>query len=183
VNSNAIGIMSFTCELSGEPLQTIIAADGSSSSIVVTPSGHLCQRRLLLQKLAANGGHDPWDATRPLREDEVIELRCMVPPVIMAPRSPAKSVQVTLQHLQQDYDAVLLELFDTRKLLAETREELSQALYQNDAAVRVVWKIIIVEWWHRDMLDMIFGFCSRLFFCNNNRWLAWPRNGIKLGRP
>lgn len=137
--------MSFTCELSGEPLQTLIAAaDGSSSSsIVVTPSGHLCQRRLLLQKLASNGGYDPWDTTRPLREDELIELRLpttsATPLVVMAPRSATKSVQVTLQHLQQDYDAVILELFDTRKLLAETREELSQALYQNDAAIRVVW--------------------------------------------
>eukprot|EP00957_Ditylum_brightwellii_P051369 3895806-Ditylum_brightwellii.AAC.1 len=43
--------------------------------------------------------------------------------------------------LQTEYDAVLLELFDTRRALEETRRELSQALYQNDAAVRVVARL------------------------------------------
>jgi len=34
-----------------------------------------------------------------------------------------------------------LELFDTRKALEETRRELSQSLYQNDAAVRVIARL------------------------------------------
>jgi len=36
---------------------------------------------------------------------------------------------------------VLLELYDTRKTLEETRRELSTALYQNDAAVRVIARV------------------------------------------
>ena len=43
--------------------------------------------------------------------------------------------------MQQEHDALLLELYDTRKALEETRMELSQALYQNDAAVRVVARL------------------------------------------
>lgn len=35
----------------------------------------------------------------------------------------------------------MLELFDTRKALEETRKELSVALYQNDAAVRVIARV------------------------------------------
>jgi pre-mRNA-processing factor 19 len=35
----------------------------------------------------------------------------------------------------------LLELYDTRKALEETRRELSTALYQNDAAVRVIARV------------------------------------------
>lgn len=36
---------------------------------------------------------------------------------------------------------MLLELYDTRKALEETRRELSTALYQNDAAVRVIARV------------------------------------------
>jgi pre-mRNA-processing factor 19 len=43
--------------------------------------------------------------------------------------------------LQSEYDVVLLELHDTRVSLEETRRELSSALYQNDAAVRVVARL------------------------------------------
>jgi pre-mRNA-processing factor 19 len=158
-----VSAMSFTCELSGEPLQSI----SHGTSIVVTPSGHICQRRLLLPKLAANGGTDPWDASRPLHEDELIELQTSrTVPKIMAPRSNDKSVQVTLLHLQQDYDAVLLELFDTRQLLAATREELSQALYQNDAAVRVVARMAA----ERDQARSAF-----------NEWDKTTTNGPTIG--
>ena len=41
----------------------------------------------------------------------------------------------------KEYEAFVLELFDTRKALEETRKELSHALYQNDAAVRVVARL------------------------------------------
>lgn len=43
--------------------------------------------------------------------------------------------------LQGEFDSVLLELYDTRKALEETRRELSTALYQNDAAVRVIARV------------------------------------------
>jgi pre-mRNA-processing factor 19 len=46
-----------------------------------------------------------------------------------------------LEILQREFDAVLLELYDTRKALEETRRELSTALYQNDAAVRVIARV------------------------------------------
>jgi len=45
--------------------------------------------------------------------------------------------------LQKEHDALLLELFDARQALEETRRELSQALYQNDAAVRVISRLVM----------------------------------------
>lgn len=42
---------------------------------------------------------------------------------------------------------MVLELFDTRKALQETKEELTHALYQNDAAVRVIARVVM----ERDM--------------------------------
>ena len=128
--------MSLTCELSGEPLTT------ADSEIVVTPSGHACIKRLLLSKLAENGGQDPFEEeeSRPLTEDELITLN--IASKVMPPRPNAvSSFPSLLTQFQNEYDALILELFDTRKALEETRKELSQALYQNDAAVRVVARL------------------------------------------
>jgi pre-mRNA-processing factor 19 len=134
--------MSFTCEISGQPLSGVTDDD-----IVVTPSGHVCLKRLLLTKLTENGGMDPFETIRerPLSEDQLVTLSASaatrmhksVPP----PRPSVTSLPALLQLLQQEYDAIMLELFDTRKELQETRRELSQALYQNDAAVRVVARL------------------------------------------
>lgn len=130
--------MSLQCAISGEPL-----TPNNAEEVVVTPSGHLCFKRLLLTKLSENGGVDPFsDSDRPLSEDQLVPLqisknRTNMPP----PPSSVSSFSGTLQQISKEYDAVLLELFDTRKALQETRRELSQALYQNDAAIRVIARL------------------------------------------
>ena len=116
-----------TCELSGE----VIVEDG-----VVTPSGHVCSRRILLQKFQENGGLDPFTEA-PLSENDLIELKTST----RIPPRTASSFPSLLKQLQEEYDAVLLELIDTRAALQETRQELSTALYQNDAAIRVIARL------------------------------------------
>ncbi|KAL3917639.1 MAG: hypothetical protein SGILL_004619 [Bacillariaceae sp.] len=133
--------MSLTCEISGEPL------GASQEEIVVTPSGHVCIKRLLLTKLAENGGVDPFEAIRelPLSEDQLVTLAKASGGAAASagapPRPQATSLPNLLHLMQKEYDALVLELFDTRKALEDTRRELSQALYQNDAAVRVVARL------------------------------------------
>lgn len=129
--------MSFVCEISGEPL----LSDGDDV-VVVTPSGHVCWKRFILRELSESPGKDPFEPNRPLTEDMLIPLHKV--PSIVPPRHPkaaTTSFHGMLQNVASEYDAILLELFDTRKLLEETRQELSQALYQNDAAVRVVARL------------------------------------------
>ena len=46
-----------------------------------------------------------------------------------------------LDMLKKEHDALVLEHVDTRKVLEETRRELSQQLYRNDAAIRVLARI------------------------------------------
>ncbi|KAL9182615.1 hypothetical protein ACHAXT_013267 [Thalassiosira profunda] len=126
----------FVCALTGlSPLTDPVA----------TPSGHVCSRKLLLQKLGENGGVDPFDASgaRRLDESALIELSTSGGGGNAAPPRPprATSLPALLGMLQHEFDAVLLELYDTRKALEETRRELSSALYQNDAAVRVVARL------------------------------------------
>ena len=57
----------FTCALTGQSPLT---------DAIVTPSGYICSRKLLLTKLAENGGVDPFDSTgvRQLDESSFIEL-------------------------------------------------------------------------------------------------------------
>jgi len=130
--------MSLVCEISGEPL-----LGKSDDEIVVTPSGHICIKRLLLTKLTENGGMDPFETTRelPLSEDQLVILQLGNSSSGAPPRPQATSMPNLLGLIQKEYDALVLELFDTRKALTETRRELSQALYQNDAAIRVVARI------------------------------------------
>ena len=125
--------MASTCEISGESLAT------TKEEVVVTPSGHTCIKRLLLAKLSENGGMDPFETMRqlPLSEDQLITLQ-RTSNQVAPPRPQATSLPNLLQLMQSEYDALVLELFDTRMALEDTRRELSQALYQNDAAVRVI---------------------------------------------
>ena len=126
---------SFICALSG--LSQI-------TDPVVTPSGYIVSRKLLLTKLAENGGVDPWSSSTRLDEGSLIELNTGSggSSNVVPPRPPkATSLPNLLSMLQSEYDVVLLELHDTRVALEETRRELSSALYQNDAAVRVVARL------------------------------------------
>lgn len=130
--------MSLLCALSGEPLTS-----DTADEIVVTPSGHICLKRLILTKLSENEGVDPFsDSARPLSEGDLVALQISKKKASMPPPpSSASSFSGTLQRLAKEYDSIVLELYDTRKVLQETRRELSQALYQNDAAIRVVARL------------------------------------------
>ncbi|KAL7556355.1 hypothetical protein ACA910_006283 [Epithemia clementina (nom. ined.)] len=139
--------MALQCDLSGEILAT------SSDDVVVTPSGHICLKRLLLSRLAENRGMDPFHEDRPLSEDELVTLKLSKPMVVPPRTNQTTSMCGLLKALQNEYDALVLELFDTRKALEETRRELSQALYQNDAAMRVVARIAMERDQARQLLE------------------------------
>eukprot|EP00577_Skeletonema_sp_RCC1716_P007424 CAMPEP_0113419212 /NCGR_PEP_ID=MMETSP0013_2-20120614/26647_1 /TAXON_ID=2843 ORGANISM="Skeletonema costatum, Strain 1716" /NCGR_SAMPLE_ID=MMETSP0013_2 /ASSEMBLY_ACC=CAM_ASM_000158 /LENGTH=597 /DNA_ID=CAMNT_0000306555 /DNA_START=26 /DNA_END=1819 /DNA_ORIENTATION=+ /assembly_acc=CAM_ASM_000158 len=131
--SNSNASQTFTCALTGlTPL----------TDAVVTPSGYICSRKLLLTKLSENGGMDPFDTSRTLDESTLVDLTSS-DSAVAPPRPPtATSLPSLLTQISTEFDTVLLELYDTRKSLEETRRELSSALYQNDAAVRVVARLV-----------------------------------------
>merc|ERR1711862_229686 len=93
-------------------------------------------------------GTNQEEQQKQLNEDELISInnnnnnKPSVITVATAPRlSTHTSFTSLLTSINNEYDALVLELFDTRKVLQETRKELSQALYQNDAAVRVIARV------------------------------------------
>ena len=89
--------------------------------------------------MADNGGSDPFTG-QPLDEGQLITLASQGENVI-PPRPSASSMPELLKLLNLEYSNLVLELFDARQLLEETRKELSQSLYQNDAAVRVIARL------------------------------------------
>lgn len=104
--------------------------------------GNVFEKRVLLSLLTTNGGTCPITKA-PLTEDDLIDI-------VPAPRStvPAAPTSVSgagfgglLASMQTEWDALMVETFNLKSALEETRRELSQALYQNDAAVRVIARL------------------------------------------
>jgi pre-mRNA-processing factor 19 len=72
------------------------------------------------------------------------------------PRPPnLTSLPSLLKAFQDEWDALVLEAYNTKEQLARSREELATALYQHDAAVRVIARLTKERDEARDALSKI----------------------------
>lgn len=120
--------MSLLCSLSNEVPE---------HPVISPRSGHVFERRLIEKYLAENGT-DPIDQ-QPLAPEELIELKTS--PFVRPKPPSATSIPAILKMLQDEWDAVMLQSFTLRQQLQTARQELSHALYQHDAACRVIARL------------------------------------------
>ncbi|GAW11873.1 hypothetical protein ANO14919_012260 [Xylariales sp. No.14919] len=130
------------CALSGEAPQ---------EPVVSKLSGSVFEKRLI-EKYIEENGKDPVSG-----EDLALEDLLPVKSArIVRPRPPTlTSIPALLSTFQNEWDALALETYNLNEQLARTREELATALYQHDAAVRVIARLTRERDEARDALSRV----------------------------
>ena len=120
-------------------------------SMLTLPPGNVFEKRLIETYVAENG-KDPVTGEG-LTTEDLIELKSNR---IVRPRPPTlTSIPSLLSVFQNEWDALALESYTLRQQLAQTRQELSTALYQHDAAVRVIGRLTKERDEARDALSKV----------------------------
>lgn len=111
----------------------------------VSPSGHIFERTLI-EKYVKETGENPI-TKQPLSVEDLIPIKTDFASngsaIAIKPRATAHaSIPGLLQTFHDEYDALMLELFETRKRLGESERELASMAYQVDAANRTVARLV-----------------------------------------
>lgn len=117
------------CSISGEVPQEPVAS---------RKSGHLYEKRLILKHLQTDG-RDPVTG-EDLDPADLIELQ--VNKTVRPRPLTATSIPGMLTLFQNEWDELMLETYALKQSLATTRQELAQALYEHDAACRVIARLV-----------------------------------------
>jgi len=118
----------FVCGISGETVE---------EPVVSQVSGTVYEKRLIHKWIQENGTDPVNDAQ--LDIDQLIEVK---PECLVKPKAPNHtSIPAILKALQDEWDSVMANSYSIRQTLTTTRQELSHALYQHDAACRVIARL------------------------------------------
>ena len=101
-------------------------------------SGHVFERSIILRQINETG-------QCPLTGADLLEadLQDIQVAKVAQPRlAEVNSVPAAIGMLQAEWDSQVLESYQIRKRLDDTRKELAHALYQHEAACRVIARLI-----------------------------------------
>lgn len=106
--------------------------------VVSLKSGHVFEKSLIEKHLQVTGTCPVTGEE--LRREDLMELKTNQ---TIQPRPPtATSIPGLIQLFQNEWDTVMLETHTLNKHLDSVRQELAHALYQHDAACRVIARLI-----------------------------------------
>ena len=106
---------------------------------VISKKGGFLFERSVVEKLILENGTCPVSG-EPLTVDDLLVVQSNK---AVRPRNTATaSIPGMLATFQNEWDEVMLEVFSLKQHLDSTRQELSQALYQHDAACRVIARLM-----------------------------------------
>uniref|UniRef100_A0A0G4GH23 Pre-mRNA-processing factor 19 n=1 Tax=Chromera velia CCMP2878 TaxID=1169474 RepID=A0A0G4GH23_9ALVE len=120
--------MALVCAISGQPPE----------EPVFSPTGYIFEKRLI-EKHLANSPTCPLTGEE-LTSEQLLPVRSSknVKPRPMA----ANSIPGLLQLFQTEWDSTMIETFQLKTQLEQSRSQLSHTLYQHDAACRVIARVI-----------------------------------------
>merc|ERR1712107_634437 len=101
-------------------------------------TGHVYERRLITKHIESVG-------TCPVTKEQLTinDLLDMKANKVVKPRpASATSIPGMLTLLQSEWDALMTETYELKTHLDTTRKQLSHALYQHDAACRVIARLL-----------------------------------------
>jgi hypothetical protein len=99
--------------------------------------GNVFERRLIETYISENGT-DPVTG-EDLTVEDLVDLKQAR---VVRPRPPTlTSIPALLSTFQNEWDAIILETYQLKQQLAETRQELSTALYYSDSAEKVIARL------------------------------------------
>jgi len=116
-----------------------ISGETPEEPVVSKKSGHIFEKRVIEKYLRENDGKDPITHEAMSSEDLLpVKVNKAV-----KPRPPtATSIPGLLHTFQNEWDALMLETYTLKQQLDSVRQELAHALYQHDAATRVIARLI-----------------------------------------
>ncbi|EMR10320.1 hypothetical protein PNEG_01576 [Pneumocystis murina B123] len=117
------------CALSGESIDI---------GVVSKKSGNVYEKRLIEAYIQENE-KDPVTG-EPLTLDDLVELKTSK--TIRGRPPQATSIPSLLAIFQNEWDSLALETYNLKQQLNQARQELSTALYQHDAACRVIARLL-----------------------------------------
>ena len=117
-----------------------ISGEATSHPVVITTTGYVCDRDLLDKHVKQEGHVCPVTKRAFDPSKDVVEIRAS--PAFRPRTTPASSIPGLLGLLQNEWDALMLEVHDLRTAYQACRQELSQTLYMHDAACRVIARLV-----------------------------------------
>ncbi|KAF8243234.1 cell cycle control protein [Wilcoxina mikolae CBS 423.85] len=128
-----------------------ISGEAPTVPVASTKSGTVFEKRLI-EAYISEHGKDPVTREE-LSTADLIELKSST---TVRPRPPTlTSIPALLATFQNEWDALALETHTLRQQLAQVRQELSTALYQHDAATRVIARLLVERDEARDALSHV----------------------------